>query len=473
MSLTQNIPFTTPNNYTYDSALIEVTGGVAKLKDLRPADASFYASFNTGINGTWANGVLTGTAAGGAAYTTSQKKFGAGSLDLAQNDLRYVTWAGLNNFSTAIQTGCIEFWLRPNYTTSPATTQYFYSSTGASRKNYIAIYHNTGGSLLILFYDSNSVVKLNANLGTWSPTAGTWYHFSLNFNVSTGVTELYLDGAKKGTTQSDIFTRSSDTTEIAIGTDESHTFTSNFYVDEVVLYDTVQRTGTFTPPAIEQTQTIYSTANPTIEVDSKWRIASLDEFVETVVEPGNDEVRYILLKNTSWYYLDPSSIWAVSNETYSQSEPGPNIETYKATFTSSIVIFGIRIFLHSDSGNTTPEINLLEISYDYSGPTPDTITRCIVSGYSKNPDGTVNTEVVSARLNRPVSKYGNYTGLSDTEITSTPTTEDGYWELELAETTNLVNGKYILNWMGKRYLIDSIPNEETKTVWELTLTEIN
>ena len=66
MSITQNFPFTTPSNYTYDTDLIEVTGGVAKLKNLAPTDMTAYASYNSTRDLTQANGSVTGTPAAAA-----------------------------------------------------------------------------------------------------------------------------------------------------------------------------------------------------------------------------------------------------------------------------------------------------------------------------------------------------------------------------------------------------------------------
>ncbi len=45
-------PFTTPANYIYDSSKMNAPDGNARLKDLRPPNATFYADYESDVNGT-------------------------------------------------------------------------------------------------------------------------------------------------------------------------------------------------------------------------------------------------------------------------------------------------------------------------------------------------------------------------------------------------------------------------------------
>ena len=129
---TEDWPFTTPGNYLYDAGLLEVIGGVGQLKSQSPANATFYASYASDINGNWGDGVLTGTATGGAAVS-------AGFLDLAHDDIRYVSYVSADNFAGA-QTGCIRFIVKPNYSGTPSTQEIFFDiNNGTDNNNPIVV----------------------------------------------------------------------------------------------------------------------------------------------------------------------------------------------------------------------------------------------------------------------------------------------------------------------------------------------
>ena len=118
MSFQTLIPFTDSADYNFDSDLIEISSGKARLKDIRPANATFAANYDNNINGSWGNGVLTGIATGGATVS-------GGKLDLSGGG-KYITYdADLNGDMQ--QTGTIRMKVTPNYSGTPATTQIFFS----------------------------------------------------------------------------------------------------------------------------------------------------------------------------------------------------------------------------------------------------------------------------------------------------------------------------------------------------------
>jgi hypothetical protein len=88
LSFIQN--FTNDTGFTYDNTKAEFTGGVCQQKSQRLSDATFGVTYTSSINGSWGDGVLTGTGYGGASVL-------GGKLDLAHNDLRYVKYAAAGN----------------------------------------------------------------------------------------------------------------------------------------------------------------------------------------------------------------------------------------------------------------------------------------------------------------------------------------------------------------------------------------
>ena len=120
MSTTILFPYTTPANYSYDTDLIDVVGGVAKLKDLTPLNSKAWATYTSSINLSGGLGVLTGTGVGSP--TISGNK-----LDLTGDTIKHVDYDAENNADMQ-QVGAIKFKIIPNYSGAPSSNKGFLSS---------------------------------------------------------------------------------------------------------------------------------------------------------------------------------------------------------------------------------------------------------------------------------------------------------------------------------------------------------
>lgn len=217
---------------------------------------------------------------------------------------------------------------------------------------------------------------------------------------------------------------------------------------------------------------LYSTSNPTIQPSAIISMEALEGFTETATKTGSDEVKYVLYKNNAPYYYN--SGWVTSNETYSQANTAAEIETNKTTFTTTGVNFTWKAFLHSDNGQTTPDLDNVAVTYDFFS-SAETINKCIVYGYMYKADGSADTTSFKVRLSANAIKYGAYSSMADDEITITPNSS-GYWEQELVETANMPDDVYYefvftnsVNRVPTETLISkNVPNESTKAFWELT-----
>lgn len=217
---------------------------------------------------------------------------------------------------------------------------------------------------------------------------------------------------------------------------------------------------------ITYTGQIYPTDNPTIEGASSWKCEALDGFIETKTVTGSDMVKYILKKGTSWYYWNTTA-WVVSNGTYAQANTAADIETNKASFTLVDATCKFKAFLHSEDGLTTPQLSELEVDYNFSGETQDTVNKCIVWGYNKDSEGNALTDAVKIELNVPVAQYKTNVVIEREEVSVTPDS-NGYWEIELVENENMqASARYIFEINGRKYT-RAVPDEETACFWELT-----
>jgi hypothetical protein len=429
MSISLTFPFTSSTDYTFDSALVEVSGTNAQLKSLIPTNGTLGSMFSTSIDATWGNGVLTGTANAGAVIS-------GGKLDCTGGLDKWVSYAALANASTATQTGCIRFKYTPNYSGIPSSIRELISiHKTANAKNLISLKHLSGSGNLQFWVYSNTLSQIiNFVPISWLPVSGTEYEFEINWDLTAGATRIFLNGSQIGATQIQTGTRDTDIDYIKVGGYYTSS-TSDGYFKDVIIYSTVQHTSNYTSGYSAEK---YSTTNPTIEGNSSWVNEGLDGFTETATKTGTDQVKYILKKGTSWYWWNGTS-WVVSAGTYAQSNTATEIETNKASFVIEPESSKFKAFLHSD-GTTTPQLDTLVIQYNYAGEGTDSIHKTIVWGYREAGD---TTPIVFTPSSDNVL-YKLHTRLSKKNMTYVVSSfrTNGYWEVEIIDTENMEGTQY-------------------------------
>jgi hypothetical protein len=331
--------------------------------------------------------------------------------------------------------------------------------------DFFRIYHEVAtGHIRLVAYNNVGVNIYTDTFGAWLPTSGTEYEFELSMSSAQAI-RLYINGVQSGATKTTSFTRGTSAVRLYIGSDGTDTDGS---FDDLIWFSTVKHTANYTPGySVEK----YSISNPTIEGTASWMNEGLDGFTETKIVSGSDEIKYILKKGTVWYWWNGTA-WAVSAGTYAQSNTAEDIETNKATFCTAIATSKFKAFLHSDDGSTTPQLDKLVIQYNFGGESPDAVSKTIVYGYAVKIDGTASTATVRANLNKGSTKYKTKTTIIAAEKTDTPDTSNGYWELELVDTTNMETGVYyIFNVDGRAYKT-LVTVAEYINFWDLNPVEI-
>lgn len=567
-----NEDFADDTDFTYESDLSEFSGGQSQQKDQRQTGATFGASYTNDINGSWGDGVLTGTANGGAAVS-------GGKLDLTGGGVKYVDYdADLNADSQ--QVGCVRLKYTPNYTGYPPSDYPVFSilKADANTNNIIMLRHETGGVWKVFIEDYTGSNIMSASLPSWSATSGIEVELELNWDLTTGATRLFIDGSQWGTTQTDTGTRDSSITILRIGSNYNGVQFINCYIDDVLIFPTVQHTSNYTKgysvadyiylessvllpemhyigagtlieatdfqtsysgspriaidigqsgeytywngsawvtggddydhatsPAdfltniatlpvtgetygqfiiyypdsntqsafsdltITLTSQIYPTDNPYLDINSRWYIDELEAITAVKTVTGSDQVKLALKKGTQFYYVS-GGVLTESDGTYSQSNTVEEWETYKALFTSIKVYIGIRVFLHSDDGTTTPSIDTLTVQYSYAGDTPDTVDKCIVWGTFIDEVGDPMIGPIQVVLTDLVAQYKTGTMIrrkspaQEMELDST-----GYGEIELVETENMTGSQtYTFQFDNNVIRKRQVPNQATANFFDLT-----
>ena len=393
-----NFPFTTPSNYTYPSD-IEVVGGVSKLKSLMPTNATFHANYNSDIHGTWGDGVLTGTGYGGASVS-------GGELDLTGRTAQWVDYAGLDN-GDSLQQGCIRFLYRPNWTGNPtAITGFFETLEGHNlNKNRIGMYMNAG-TLQCFFYDGTGTY-IHSLSTPWSPVANQQYEFEINFDFDIGESRLFIDGIIVASNLTQTMTRNSTTGLIRIGTNNTGTWVPDAKYDNVIIFDAVQHTANYTPLATIPPAK-YAQTDPKI-INSVGFVFSLmfNSFTETSTIPSGTGIQYQLSSDNgvTWKYWNGSSwatitgsqtdSWYYTNESNIASVVSVNISSLAS---SGTLVF--RAFLHT-TNIETPELDNILMT---------TATTYIVGSFE-----------IAMNYDIQPTKVSHYTSIAETTVKPTDT----------------------------------------------------
>lgn len=303
-----SIPYTTPADYTFDNSVIEIDSGLAKLKNLTSVDETFYANYNTDINGSRGLGVLTGTAYGGASIS-------GGKLDLAYGDQRYVDYvADLNADSQ--QVGCVRFKVTPNYSGAPANDRWFFAicQQNNSKNNLIELRQSNSGAYLRLhIYDKDGIFVVEHLCGQFLPVAGTEYEIEINWDFTIGATRVFVNGNQNGSTCTNTCLRSSNIGLLRIGNDYDKGAISDFKIDDFQVFSTTQHTSNYTPETIPENS--YSSDSPTIYKTSGDGVADIEEFIdfaETLGSGNEGLIRYQLSDDgITWLYWN-GTFWDIA-----------------------------------------------------------------------------------------------------------------------------------------------------------------
>lgn len=338
-----NQPFDSDSGFTYDSDKAEFTGGLVKQKDKMPDGATCGANFGANINlQGWSGGVVTGTAVGGAAVSGNK-------LDLTGGG-KYVDYnADLNADSQ--QVGCVRLKYTPNYNgTSPSYYPIFSILKANAVANNIIMLRHESGNVKVFIEDSSGSNIMSASLPSWTVVQGQTYEIELNWDLTTGATRLFIDGIQHGSTQTATGIRDSNISIFRLGGNYNGVQTNNCYIDDVLVFPTVQHTTDYTPDYSVPTYRYDSSKVelPAFSYSSLGDIQAFTNFVTT----ENNTPHYVI--NDKYY----SGGWVVSDGSYAQSNTAAevlaNIATLPLSDTVNIdVVFNSNNSAAMDCGDLT------------------------------------------------------------------------------------------------------------------------
>lgn len=134
----------------------------------------------------------------------------------------------------------------------------------------------------------------------------------------------------------------------------------------------------------------FNLANISIRADQ------LFNFLEDVVKSGDDNVKYVLGRDSEIIYFNTiTSLWETSDLTLLKSNSIVEILLGKESFLTEGFgkLLNVYFILHSEDGTTTPEARQITLSTDFVGEEP-TIVENTVSGYLQQLDNNISNKVL-------------------------------------------------------------------------------
>ena len=202
----------------------------------------FDGNFNDEISTrTWA-------AYAGAIATTTQAKFGTGSL-YCDGTGDYIYQAIPEYFPMGIKDYTIECWVYPLSTTGYKYTSWAYQNLGLSVQgsSNVTVDYLTGGFYRVV--SGTSTVALN-----------TWSHLAVSRNYSAGWVKLFVNGICE---TSSVLVDNNDADSGSIlaigGVSGMTTYSFNGYIDEYLLTTSAKYSGSFTPPTSPYSNVQFAT----------------------------------------------------------------------------------------------------------------------------------------------------------------------------------------------------------------------
>lgn len=424
MSTTISYTFTESSNYTFSTSLVEVSSGL-RLKDLRPENATFFASYNIDENYNWGDGSSSGVLNGGAVVSS-------GLLDCSgSTSPRYWSCSATGNANSA-QTGCFNVRFYTNYAGAPTENNFIFSNNkgDGSLNNVIQAAHLAAGNILLSIYDNTGAAITNVTLSTWSPTTSVLNELEVNYDLETGASRLFLGGELQGAVQTSTGTRTStEISNLYLGSGSVATELNDNIYDQIAVYSEVQHTSSYVIGSTIS-PTVYTTSAPSVLFNTTFYTDELIGFVETATKTTNDEMKYTISLDSTYYYHDGSS-WALSTNTSTEANTATDINTNATSLfdVNGNLRAGVQInsFVLSENGDTTPDVSQVVITPGFVGGSP-TMTFHTYYGYLKQID---NTNLTGKTIQVRIDETVNDLTLMNADYITTTVRFDGYWEIDV------------------------------------------
>lgn len=284
------------------------------------------------------------------------------------------------------------------------------------------------------------VAGLYWNGSTWTASNGTYSQANTSAQVVANLTSLNVSGAEN--------------------------------VPVSVVFTDTNTQGVVDLVSVTLTGQIYPTDNPSI-THSGILMDDLVDFIATLEAPSGTSIKGSLVAGNTPMFFDGNQ-WTPSSG-YIQTNTVDEIQANKDSFDlSQGYNLKVKIYLHSDTGLSTPNISQIQIDYDFYALRPAGPNRCILYGWTRD---ILGLNIASAKLHIQPKEAFFHSGTLVIPAKKTIVSDsDGYLEGEVIETETVnkqvdITVEYPSGTSTRRVVFESkvIPNEATKDLSEMGL----
>lgn len=351
------IPFSNPNNYSYDPTEIEIAGGVAQMIP-RPLGGTFYASYDANANADWSLGNGTASLNGLAAVL--------GGLLRLNYANTWAQYAGAGN-TDMVNTGTLRADFVPRYDGSPAADGALFSlrQSAAVDNNSIVLRHATGGQWLLVAKDSIGAGTSFGLGGVWAAVSGQTYEIELCWDMAATGNKwwLFIDGVLWGASAS-YRARANTVAQFYIGANKSGLWDDPcFDVGQVMVSGNCLHKDDYTPGWGDVGVTRYIPGGARIAYTCPVCVTQVFSIDETATKPAGTEIYYSFHRvNNGWLYHDGTA-WVEGTGAMPDASTAAEVNSEAAGLVfNRDPLDAVRIWLSGD-GTNTPVLDQLQVYY--------------------------------------------------------------------------------------------------------------
>ena len=213
--------------------------------------------------------------------------------------------------------------------------------------------------------------------------------------------------------------------------------------------------------SVEVTGQIYPTSNPNILATLGLGQTVLRGMSEVSIKSGSDEIKYTLRYSGVDHYISGGTLVA-SNGTYAQASTAAEIDAACPLDIDPDAEVQLRSFIHSENGQTTPELESVTLEYDLWVSQVDP-GECVIYGYVLDNMAPVQDAVVTIKTLAPFFRNGNLISVNEAIVSG----DNGYYSLTLPVTAPLQVKAVWTDAAGKtqkKTINIVVPNEASKRI---------
>lgn len=403
-SRVQTISFASAANFTFDSSLVEFSGGKARLK-LQTATVTKNQSFASSTGFTYDN--TKATFSGGALRQADQTptnsvlgaNFADSSMDLDWNKGEAVT-ATLNgspvitggeldcsggqpqgvvySIGAMTQSGAIKFRYRPAYSGAPAGNRNIIGiSASAGTANRLLLSQSGVDTLRITCNDSSNNLVWNSE--PISPTSvgfvsGTQYELELNWNAATGDIHLLIGGVLWGTLNTAPWVFTTGPLLLRVGALQGGFDNAQAKFNDILLFNTIQHSTDYAPGYTVPTF-IYAETSADLPAMTHALLGTYLSY-DSLATTETASPRYSI-KTGSGAFKYYSTAWGASDGSYSQANTKAGMNSYLPALTDASGATAVTMRVHFAASNVESSIDDLTLSLTAQTAYPTTPTAIV------------------------------------------------------------------------------------------------